>query len=221
MADSLDELIDQLPDDATIEDARYEASDIVFYTGSRDFFLDNDDVIRDMVSRVKKRIEVRPDDSITTEQDAAEEAIRDIVPDDAGIDRVLFEEPFGKVIIRAEKPGLVIGKNGSTLDDIKEETYWMPEVERVPAIESKIVDRAREIMTEGVDFRKDFLHDVGKKIELEKEVGDEWIRVEGLGGFRQVGRSCILVQTEESNVLMDCGVDTSREGRESFPHLDV
>ncbi|MDY6774472.1 MAG: beta-CASP ribonuclease aCPSF1 [Candidatus Nanohaloarchaea archaeon] len=221
MADSLDELIDELPDNAMIKEAKYEASDIVFYTGNREFFLDNDDVIRDMVSRVKKRIEVRPDPSITTEQDAAEEAIRDIVPEDAGLDRVIFEEPFGKVVIRAEKPGLVIGKNGRTLDEIKQETYWMPEVERVPAIDSKIVDRAREIMTEGVEFRKEFLHDVGKKIELEKDVGDEWVRVEGLGGFRQVGRSSVLVQTEESNVLMDAGVDTSRQGRDAYPHLDV
>ncbi|MCJ7479026.1 MAG: beta-CASP ribonuclease aCPSF1 [Candidatus Nanohaloarchaeota archaeon QJJ-7] len=221
MADSLDELIEELPDNAMIKDARYEASDIVFYTGNREFFLDNDDVIRDMVSRVKKRIEVRPDPSITNDQDAAEEAIKEIVPEDAGVDQIIFEEPFGKVVIRAEKPGLVIGKNGSTLDKIKEETYWMPEVDRVPAIDSKIVDRAREIMTEGVEFRKEFLHDVGKKIELEKDVGDEWIRVEGLGGFRQVGRSSVLVQTEESNVLMDAGVDTSRQGRDAYPHLDV
>lgn len=221
MADSLEELVDELPDDAMIEDVRYEASDVVFYTASRDFFLDNADVIKEMVSRVKKRMEVRPHPSITTDQEAAERNIRDIVPDDAGLEDIIFEEPFGKAIIRAEKPGLVIGKNGSTLQEIKEETYWMPDVERVPAIDSKIVDRAREIMVEGMEFRKDFLHDVGKKIELEKDVGDEWIRVEGLGGFRQVGRSCVLVQTEESSVLMDCGVDTSASGRDAFPYLEA
>ncbi len=221
MDDSLEDIVDELPDNAMIEDARYEASDVVFYTGNREFFLDNDDVIRDLVTRIKKRCDVRPASGITKGKETTEEKIREIVPEDAGIERILFEEPFGKVIIRAKKPGLVIGKNGETLDEIKEHTFWMPDVERVPAIDSKIVDRAREIMIEDVEFRKEFLHDVGKKIQLDKDAGDEWIRVEGLGGFRQVGRSCVLVQTEESSVMMDCGVDTSREGRDAFPHLDV
>ncbi len=219
--DSLDDIIEKLPDDARISEARYEASDIVFYTKSRDFFLDNENVVRELVSELKKRVDIRPDESITTDQDAAEKAIEEIVPDDAGLSNILFEEPFGKVVIRAKKPGLVIGKSGETLEEIKEETYWMPEVERVPAIDSKIVDRAREIMMEGVDFRKDFLDEVGKKIQLEKDVGDEWVRVASLGGFRQVGRSCVLVQTEESSVMLDCGVDTSSSGREAYPHLDV
>ncbi len=222
-AESLDDLIERLPDDAMISEARYEASDVVFYTKNREFFLDNEDVVRKLVSDLKKRVEIRPDSSITTEENAAEEEIKDIVPEEAGVKTVLFEEPFGKVIIRARKPGLVIGKSGETLDKIKKATYWMPEVERVPAIDSKIVDRAREIMTEGVEFRKEFLDDVGKKIQLEKSIGDEWIRVGALGGFRQVGRSCVLIQTEESSVMLDCGVDTSQEGngRDAYPHLDA
>lgn len=221
-AESLDDLIEKLPDDAMISEAKYEASDIAFYTKNREFFLDNEKVVRQLVSEIKKRVEIRPDPSITTEQEAAEKAIKEIVPEEAGLKRVLFEEPFGRVVIRARKPGLVIGKSGETLDKIKKETYWMPEVERVPAIDSKIVDRAREIMMEGVDFRKKFLDDVGKKIQLEKSIGDEWVRVAALGGFRQVGRSCVLIQTEESSVMLDCGVDTSQEGgRDAYPHLDA
>lgn len=217
----LDEVKEMLPDDAMIQDAKYEASDIVFYTKSRDFFLDNEDVVRDIVSTIKKRVEIRPAPNIRLDEAEAKERIENIVPDEADLQEMHFQPGFGKVVIHARKPGLVIGKSGSTLDEIKEKTRWMPEVVRVPAIESKVVDRAREIIQEGADFRKDFLHDVGKKIQLEKSIGDEWVRVTGLGSFRQVGRSSILLQTEESDILLDCGIDPTGEGQDAFPHLDV
>ncbi len=210
-----------LPDDAMIQDAKYEASDIVFYTKNRDFFLDNEDVVRQIVSKIKKRVEIRPAPNIRLDEAKAKSTIHDIVPDEAGLDEMHFQPGFGKVVIHAEKPGLVIGKSGSTLDEIKEKTRWMPEVVRVPAVDSKIVDRAREIIQEGSEFRKEFLNDVGKKIQLEKSIGDEWIRVTGLGSFRQVGRSSILLQTEESDVLLDCGIDPTGEGQDAYPYLDA
>jgi KH/beta-lactamase-domain protein len=43
-----------------------------------------------------------------------------------------------------------------------------------------------------------------------------------LGGFRQVGRSSILVQTRESNVLLDCGINPgSTIPTVAFPRLDT
>ncbi|MDY6777051.1 MAG: beta-CASP ribonuclease aCPSF1, partial [Candidatus Nanohaloarchaea archaeon] len=51
--------------------------------------------------------------------------------------------------------------------------------------------------------------------------GDEWVRLTGLGSFRQVGRSCLLLQTEESNVMLDCGIDPSGDDKDAYPYLDV
>ena len=43
-----------------------------------------------------------------------------------------------------------------------------------------------------------------------------------LGGFQEVGRSAILVQTRESRVLLDCGINPgSTNPLEAFPRLDV
>jgi len=43
-----------------------------------------------------------------------------------------------------------------------------------------------------------------------------------LGGFQQVGRSAILLQTRESNVLLDCGINPGTTNPlEAFPRLDV
>lgn len=221
--EELSEVKEFLPSGVDVEDVRFEASDIVIYTSSEDFFVDNSDTVGEIVSEFKKRVEVRPSSKLFKDPEVAEEKLYEIVDDSAGIEEAIFQPSLGKMIVRAERPGDVIGRNGSGLDRIKRETLWSPQVERVPAIQSKIVDRARELTVEDPEFRKDFLHDVGKKIRLDKSAGDEWIRVASLGGFRQVGRSCVLVQTEESNVLMDCGINPAAEPGtpENYPHIDA
>jgi KH/beta-lactamase-domain protein len=221
--EELDDVKDFLPPHADVSELKYEGSDIVIYTDSEEFFLDNSDTVKEIVSEIKKRVEVRPSSKLYSAPEKAKKKVKDIVSDGAGIEEVIMQPSLGKMIIRAEKPGEVIGNRGSGLDEIKEETLWSPQVERVPAIDSKVVDRARELTVEDPDFRKDFLHDVGKKIRLDKSVGDEWVRVSGLGGCRQVGRSCFLVQTEESNVLMDAGIDPAAEpgSTENFPYLNA
>jgi hypothetical protein len=51
-------------------------------------------------------------------------------------------------------------------------------------------------------------------------VGD--VRITVLGGAQAVGRSAILVQTRESQVLLDCGINPgSRNSLEAFPRLDA
>ena len=42
-----------------------------------------------------------------------------------------------------------------------------------------------------------------------------------LGGGREVGRSCILLQFRGKNVLLDCGVHPGRDGEDSLPFFDV
>ena len=53
------------------------------------------------------------------------------------------------------------------------------------------------------------------------EKKDEWIRLTMLGSGRQVGRSCILLQTPNSKILLDCGVDVAGHGKDKFPFFDV
>jgi len=42
-----------------------------------------------------------------------------------------------------------------------------------------------------------------------------------LGGGREVGRSALLLQTPESNVLLDFGVGVSNAGQDSFPVMNL
>lgn len=124
---------------------------------------------------------------------------------------IYFEPELGKVIIEAQKPGLVIGKGGETFRKIRDETLWLPKIERAPAIKSDVVRAVRNLFHTELDYRKKFLNKVGQKInekpKIEFDKNNEWVRMSALGGFRQVGRSAILVQTRRSNVLLDCGAD--------------
>jgi len=50
---------------------------------------------------------------------------------------------------------------------------------------------------------------------------EEWVRITALGGGRQVGRSCFLLQTPLSRIIIDCGVDVSSSGKDKYPYLEA
>lgn len=202
----LKELQKKLPSDADITEIKFEASEIVMYTKNKDFFQNGESSIKSIVKEIKKRVELRPDLSITKDPEKTKDFIEKTVPKEAGIQAIYFEPELGKVIIEAQKPGLVIGKGGETYRDIKNKTFWLPKIERAPGIKSNVVRAVRNLLHTEIDYRKRFLNRIGQKINSEPEKGEDWVRVSFLGGARQVGRSSILVQTKNSNVMMDCGV---------------
>jgi KH/beta-lactamase-domain protein len=206
----LKELQNKLPRDADITEVKFEGSEIVIYTKNKDFFRNSERPVKEIVKELKKRVEVRPDLSITLDTEKAKKLIEKITPEDAGIKAVYFEPELGKVVIESQKPGLVIGKGGETFRKIKEQTLWLPKIERAPVINSEIVRAVRNLLHSEIDYRKKFLNMIGTKINEEMPPLDknrDWVRITALGGYRQVGRSATLVQTKRSSILIDCGVD--------------
>src|SRR3989344_5188257 len=114
MTDIIKEILGNLPDNK-ISEANFEGANIVLYTKDKDFFLNNNGLIKRIVDDIKKRVELRPDPSITMDMEKAEKEIKKIVPEEAGIDSINFDSQRSLVIIEAEKPGLAIGKQGSIL----------------------------------------------------------------------------------------------------------
>ncbi|MCK4634511.1 MAG: beta-CASP ribonuclease aCPSF1 [Candidatus Aenigmarchaeota archaeon] len=211
-------IYENIPKEANITDICFEGSEIVIYVKSRDFFIRNGDVIKQLVGKLKKRISVRPDPSISMDMEEAKEKINKIVPEEAGIDEITFEPAFGRFTIEAQKPGLVIGKGGETLKKIKSETMWFPVVKRAPTIPSEVVQTIRKVIFEESGFRKKFLNKLGEKIHSAEKKEIEWIRIGFLGSAREVGRSCLLLQTPGSNVILDCGVKPTND---EFPYLNA
>jgi len=215
----IEEIKKDLPDNAMIDTISYEGSEIILYTKNKDFFKTGTYIIKKIVNKIKKRIEVRMDPKMIITPEVAEKTIRETVPKEAGVKDIYFEPDFSKLIIHAEKPGLVIGKGGETLRKIKETTLWTPQIKRACIIDSDIVKAIRKTIHMEATYRKKFLDKLGEKIYSEgKEV--EWIRLTGLGGFREVGRSCLLLKTPQSRVLLDCGVSVSSISK-PYPYFDV
>src|SRR3989339_636381 len=222
MTDIIKEILKNLPENV-ISDAAFEGANIVLYTKDKDFFLDNNGMIKRVVDDIKKRVELRPDPSITMDMENAEKEIRNIIDKEAGIDQILFDPQRSMVVIEAEKPGLAIGKQGSFLREIRTKTLWVPLIRRKPAIRSKLIENIRAVLFKESDYRRKFLDKTGHRIYdgWMREKKHEWVRVSYLGGGRQVGRSCLLLQTPESRILLDCGVDVAGSNSEAYPLLEA
>ncbi|MBW2976941.1 beta-CASP ribonuclease aCPSF1, partial [Candidatus Woesearchaeota archaeon] len=160
--------------------------------------------------------------SITMDMEDAEKEIKKIIPEEAGVDQIIFDPQRSRVIIEAEKPGLAIGKQGAILSDIRSKTLWVPLINRKPALRSKLIENIRAVLYKHSDYRRKFLDKVGHRIYdgWMREKKEEWIRISYLGSARQVGRSCLFLQTPESRVLLDCGVDVASE-QNAYPYLEA
>jgi hypothetical protein len=205
-----------------VDDVAFEGANIVLYTKNKSFFLDDQGIIKETVNRIKKRIELRPDPSIHMEQEKAEKHIRKVLGEDAGISQIIFDPERSLVNIEVEKPGVAIGKQGENLVDIKQKTFWVPIIKRTPPIRSKMIENIRAVLYENSDYRRKFLHKTGERIYNGwlRQKKEEWIRITYLGSARQVGRSCLLLQTPESRILLDCGIDVANS-QEPYPYLEA
>lgn len=221
MVDILEKITQKLS--GKIKEANFEGANIVLYTDNEKFFKEGEGEIKRVVDEIKKRIELRADGKILLDKDAAEKKIKEIVPKDAEIMDLIFDAHRSIVIIEAKKPGLVIGKGGSILDQIRRETLWTPQVQRSSAIKSKITENIRSVLYANNSYRRKFLNEIGEKIykEWNPEKMDTWVRLTCLGAGRQVGRSCFLLQTKNSKVLLDCGVDVASSGEDKFPYFNI
>jgi len=206
-----------------ITEASFEGANIVLYTDHEKFFKEGSGEIREIVNDLKKRIELRADDKILLDQEKTEKEIRKIVPEEAEIEKIIFDLHRSLVVIEAKKPGQVIGKKGSILNEIRKETFWTPQVQRSPSIKSQIVENVREVLYANNNYRRRFLNSVGEKIysEWDPKKTDEWVRLTFLGSARQVGRSCLLLQTPNSKILLDCGIDVSSSGEDKYPCFNI
>ncbi|AKH97184.1 beta-CASP ribonuclease aCPSF1 [Halanaeroarchaeum sulfurireducens] len=208
----------EVPPDISVTEVKYEGPELVVYTRDPKKFARNGDLIRRLASQLRKRITVRPDPAVLTRPDTAREQIMDVIPDDAGVTDLDFHEDTGEVVIEASKPGMVIGRHGSTLRDITQESGWTPEVLRTPPLESATVSNVRNFLKQERDERRDILERVGRQIHREEMSDDEWVRITTLGCCREVGRAAFLLSTPETRILIDTG---DKPGSDEVPYLQV
>ncbi|MCQ5375425.1 MAG: beta-CASP ribonuclease aCPSF1 [Methanomassiliicoccales archaeon] len=209
-----------VPPEISITSIDFEGPVVVVYTKDMEAFASNNEIVKQLAQALRRRVAIRPDPTMLADPESVEQRIRQIIPPEAQVTDIYFEHDTGEVTIEAGAPGLVIGKHGALLNEIKKEVGWAPKVVRAPPIPSKTVSEIRYYLRHIQDQRKEFLKKVGRRLMRTRLEGDTWIRITALGGFREVGRSAILLSTKESKILIDCGVDVSDPNNGS-PYFNV
>lgn len=215
-------VLQKIPEEAEVTRIEFEGPTLAVYTKKPEILFEQSQIIADIVGLIRKRIVVRSDPSVRSPEKETTRIVEGVVPAEAEVTSVNFDPSLGEVIIDAKKPGLVIGKNGAILQEIVRETKWRPRILRSSAIPSKIITHMRHYVHSESKERERVLRTVGERIFRPSlyEVGD--VRITALGGFREVGRSGILLQTRESQVLLDCGINPgSTSSLEAYPRIDI
>jgi len=215
-------ILEHMPREAEITRIEFEGPRLAIYVKNVILLQEQSYVVTDIVNLLHKRIVIRSDPSIRVPEPEAEKKIKEIIPVEAEVTNVTFDPSLGEVVVEAKKPGLAIGKDGATLQSIIRATSWRPRVLRAPPLPSKIIASMRHILHSESEDRSRILRDVGERIFRPTLAPASGVRLTTLGGFREVGRSAVLVQADESSVLLDCGVNPgSQNPVHSFPRIDI
>ena len=210
-----------MPKDCEVTKVEPEGLSTVIYIKDIKSFYSNDHLIKELASALKKKVTIRVDPSRLTPIAEAKKAIEELIPKEAEIKAITFVPEMCEVRIEAIKPGLVIGKGGSVLKQIMLRTSWAPVTLRAPTMPSVTLDGVRKISVVEAVERKKFLVNIGKRI-CQPSPSSDWIRSVALGGFREVGRSCLLIQTTNSKVFIDVGVNTATsDPTKAYPYLNL
>jgi len=214
-------ILEKVPKEAKVTRIEYEGPMLAVYTKNPEVLIDQSNIVSEIVSVIRKRIVIRSDPSVRVKEQEAEKISRELIPAEAEITDINFDPSLGEIIIETKKPGLVIGRNGTVLQEIIKQSKWRPRILRSPPLKSKIITHMRHYLHSESKERDRILRTVGERIFRPKvyPVGD--IRLTVLGGAQEVGRSAFLVNTRESSVLIDCGINPgSQKQFEAFPRFD-
>ena len=81
-----------IPDSVAFTDVKVEASNVVLYTPNVEIFSDNNDLIRNLAQKVRKRIIIKADPSVRKPIIAAKQKLGEIMPEEAEIVDIKFDE---------------------------------------------------------------------------------------------------------------------------------
>ncbi len=202
----------------------FEGPEIAIYVKNPKALAEHPEVAKEIAKKLKKRIVIRTDPSVRRSERETIEVIKSLVPPEAGIKEIKFDHVLGEVIIKAEKVGLVYGKGRSIYNKVLAETGWRMNVVRYPPVDPRDLSTLNKIidyMLQQSSYRLNFLRESGDRIHRGVIFENRYVRITALGGFMEVGRSAILVETSESRVLLDVGINPAGSGYNLYPRLDI
>ena len=200
---------------------------------------------------LKKRFVIRTDPSIRLSEDKTRSIVGNLLPKDVLVSAVFCDDALGEVILEVNKPEAIDGdmvieiaqstgwiahtrrsphipsSSISTIHSIlktsaKERIIFLDElgnrIFRSPLILGNSSDNAS--LDRHSKNQQSFVTDTYLKSQSWLTNKEEVILC-CLGGVKQVGRSCFIVMTRESKIMLDCGINPGEaSGLNAYPRLD-
>jgi KH/beta-lactamase-domain protein len=200
---------------------------------------------------LKKRFIIRTDPSIRLPEDETRAAVVKLLPKDILISAVFCDDATGEVILEVNQPEIIdtdmVVKIAQSTGWIAH-TRRSPHIpsSSISIIHSTLKSSAKDriIFLEELGnriFRSPIIvgnnagngnldrnfhkqqYMVSESISRQqpRQSGKEEVMLFCLGGVKQVGRSCFIVVTPESKVMLDCGINPGEtSGLDAYPRLD-
>ena len=214
-------ILQNIPKGAKITKIEYEGPRIAIYTSSPKFLLERNKALSSLVSTIKKRIVVRTDQSIRKPEASAEKILTQRIPKDAGLQSTFFDGAIGEIVVEVKRPWLLQKNPNFDHNDITEELGWRIRVRKATTTASSTIQTINYNLRVSSAERLKQLKQIGDEIFRPRIAPKSEVSLLTLGGFGQVGRSCMLLTTPESKILLDCGVNPgARSASEAYPRLD-
>ncbi len=215
-------ILQSIPKEAKVTKIEYEGPRIALYTNSPRYLMENNETISNLVNIIKKRIVVRTDESIRKSEEDARKILAECIPKEANYQGAFFDTATGEVSIEAKRPWL-LQRDAKEFNhaEITEKIGWKLRIRKATTIPSRTIQTINANLKLTSAERSKQFKQIGDEIFRPRLVQKSEVSLITLGGFSQVGRSCMLLSTPESKILVDCGINPgAKHPMDSFPRLD-
>lgn len=239
-------ILKSIPPDSQITLVRFEGPNIALYTKNAKFALTELTYYLSSLSKtLKKRFIIRTDPSVRLPEDQTRQAVAKLLPKDVSVSAVFCDDATGEVVLEVSRPEAI---DPGMIVQIAQSTGWIAHTRRSPHIPSTSINIIHSTLKGSAKERADFLQKLGKRVfrgslvvgngnggaHQQAAMGEpvsprpqpwstnkEEVMLFCLGGVKQVGRSCFIVVTPESKVMLDCGINPGEmSGLDAYPRID-
>jgi KH/beta-lactamase-domain protein len=237
-------ILQSIPADSQITNVRFEGPNIALYTKNPKFALtDLTYYLSSLSKTLKKRFIIRTDPAVRLPEDATRQAVVKLLPKDVQVSAVFCDDATGEVVLEVSRPEAI---DPAMIVEIARTTGWIAHTRRSPHIPSTSINTIHSTLKGSAKERTDFLQKLGTRLfrgplvvgnvsengNGRSEPSDvsprpQWsqnreeVMLFCLGGVKQVGRSCFIVVTPESKVMLDCGINPGEmSGLDAYPRID-
>jgi uncharacterized protein len=216
-------ILKSLPKESGLTKIEYEGPSIALYSKNPGFLIENSQILSNIVNTIRKRVVVRTDESIRkTRKDSTNIIQNRLQLFKVEIKGIIFDDALGELTIFLNNSFQILNQIENTiLLDLINETGWKINVRRA-TIKIPVVQFIDKVLSNSIDYRIKLYKELGEKLFRSKLSNSCEASIVTLGGFGEIGRSCFLLITKESKVLLDCGINIHEEKPLNyFPRFDI